>query len=830
MMHHPQRFVDVILPLPLPGKFTYSVPEEINDELQPGVRVIVQFGKKKFYSALVHRIHNEEPSGYEIKSIETVLDSQPVVHPELFEFWEWIASYYHCSLGEVMKAALPSGLKLESETRVIFNPEYEEDENELSSRERLLLTFLRNRKISSVSDLNRSDEKGNAYSVIKSLLNRGAISVEESLRSGYKPRTEIFIRLAEEYSGESRLTQLLDDLSRAPKQQELLMRFLEFTRFGSKESIGELSRKHLIEKAGTTTATLNSLVKKGVFELSEKRIDRISQYDGNIREGFALSPAQEKAYVEIQQNLEEKQVTLLHGVTSSGKTEIYIRLIEKYIQENKQVLYLLPEIALTTQIVQRLKLVFGSRAGIYHSRFNDAERVEIWNKVLNFDPDSDENQYQVIIGARSSVFLPFRFPGLIIVDEEHENSFKQFDPAPRYHARDAAIVLSHLTGARVLLGTATPAIESYYNALSGKYGLVELLERFQQIELPKILTADLRDAYKRKQMRGHFTPLLFDEIEKALEANQQVILFQNRRGFAPFIECKNCGWVPKCKHCDVSLTYHKHNNSLVCHYCGYTMGFPTSCQSCGNDEINTKGFGTEKIEDEVSLIFPEACVARMDLDTTRARKSFEKIIQDYDSGKIDILIGTQMVTKGLDFQNVSVVGILNADNLLNYPDFRAYERSYQLMAQVSGRAGRKYRQGKVIIQTSEPDHHIIQQVIENDYLGMYKGQLAERKHFKYPPYYRLIGLVLKHRDKREVERIANQLAGMLKRSFRSRVLGPEDPVINRIQNWYIKQFWLKIEREISIVSAKNKLQEILDEAKNQPGNSGVQINIDVDPL
>ena len=830
MMHHPQRFVDVILPLPLPGKFTYSVPEEINDELQPGVRVIVQFGKKKFYSALVHRIHNEEPSGYEIKSIETVLDSQPVVHPELFEFWEWIASYYHCSLGEVMKAALPSGLKLESETRVIFNPEYEEDENELSSRERLLLTFLRNRKISSVSDLNRSDEKGNAYSVIKSLLNRGAISVEESLRSGYKPRTETFIRLAEEYSGESRLTQLLDDLSRAPKQQELLMRFLEFTRFGSKESIGELSRKHLIEKAGTTTATLNSLVKKGVFELSEKRIDRISQYDGNIREGFALSPAQEKAYVEIQQNLEEKQVTLLHGVTSSGKTEIYIRLIEKYLQENKQVLYLLPEIALTTQIVQRLKLVFGSRAGIYHSRFNDAERVEIWNKVLNFDPDSDENQYQVIIGARSSVFLPFRFPGLIIVDEEHENSFKQFDPAPRYHARDAAIVLSHLTGARVLLGTATPAIESYYNALSGKYGLVELLERFQQIELPKILTADLRDAYKRKQMRGHFTPLLFDEIEKALEANQQVILFQNRRGFAPFIECKNCGWVPKCKHCDVSLTYHKHNNSLVCHYCGYTMGFPTSCQSCGNDEINTKGFGTEKIEDEVSLIFPEARIARMDLDTTRARKSFEKIIQDYDSGKIDILIGTQMVTKGLDFQNVSVVGILNADNLLNYPDFRAYERSYQLMAQVSGRAGRKYRQGKVIIQTSEPDHHIIQQVIENDYLGMYKGQLAERKHFKYPPYYRLIGLVLKHRDKREVERIANQLAGMLKRSFRSRVLGPEDPVINRIQNWYIKQFWLKIEREISIVSAKNKLQEILDEAKNQPGNSGVQINIDVDPL
>jgi len=830
MIHHPQRFVDVILPLPLPGKFTYSVPDEMNGELQPGLRVIVQFGKKKFYSALVHRIHNDEPTGYEIKSVETVLDKQPVVHPELFEFWEWIASYYHCSLGEVMKAALPSGLKLESETRVIFNPEYETDKAELSSREQLLLSFLRNRKISSVSDLNRADQKGNAYSVIKSLLNRGAISVEESLRTGYKPRTETYVRLAEQYSGESQLTELVDDLSRAPKQQELLMRFLEYTRFGSSEALEEYNKKLLLKKVGTTTATLNTLIQKGIFEPVERRVDRISQYAGNIRDGFELSPAQEKAYAEIEQHLEDKQVTLLHGVTSSGKTEVYIRLIEKYIQEKKQVLYLLPEIALTTQIVQRLKQVFGDKAGIYHSRFNDAERVEIWNKVLNFDPESDENQYQVIIGARSSVFLPFRFPGLIIVDEEHENSYKQFDPAPRYHARDAAIVLSHLTGAKVLLGTATPAIESYYNALTGKYGLVELSERFQQIELPKILTADLRDAYKRKQMRGHFTPLLFEEIEKALEAKEQVILFQNRRGFAPFIECKTCGWVPKCKHCDVSLTYHKHNNSLVCHYCGYTLHHPSNCQACGSAEITTKGFGTEKIEDEVSLIFPDARIARMDLDTTRARKSFEKIIHDYDSGKIDILIGTQMVTKGLDFQNVSVVGILNADNLLNYPDFRAYERSYQLMAQVSGRAGRKRRQGKVIIQTSEPDHHIIQQVIENDYTGMYKGQLAERKHFKYPPYYRLIGLVLKHRDKRELERIANQLGSMLRRSFRNRVLGPEDPVINRIQSWYIKQFWLKIERDISIVSAKKKLQEILDEAKNQPGNSGVQINIDVDPM
>ncbi|GET19946.1 replication restart helicase PriA [Prolixibacter denitrificans] len=830
MIHHAQRFVDVILPLPLPGKFTYSVPEEMNGELQPGVRVIVQFGKKKFYSALVHRIHNDEPTGYEIKSVETILDKQPVVHPELFEFWEWIASYYHCSLGEVMKAALPSGLKLESETRVIFNPEYETDKDELSSREHLLLTFLRNRKISSVSDLNRADQKGNAYSVIKSLLNRGAISVEESLRSGYKPRTETYVRLAEEYSGESQLTELVDDLSRAPKQQELLMRFLEYTRFGSVEALEEYNKKLLLKKVGTTTATLNTLIQKGIFESVERRVDRISQYAGNIRDGFELSLAQEKAYTEIEQHLEDKQVTLLHGITSSGKTEIYIRLIEKYIQEKKQVLYLLPEIALTTQIVQRLNQVFGDKAGIYHSRFNDAERVEIWNKVLNFNPESDENQYQVIIGARSSVFLPFRFPGLIIVDEEHENSYKQFDPAPRYHARDAAIVLSHLTGAKVLLGTATPAIESYYNALTGKYGLVELSERFQQIELPKILTADLRDAYKRKQMRGHFTPLLFEEIEKALEAKEQVILFQNRRGFAPFIECKTCGWVPKCKHCDVSLTYHKHNNSLVCHYCGYTLHHPSNCQACGSAEITTKGFGTEKIEDEVSLIFPDARIARMDLDTTRARKSFEKIIHDYDSGKIDILIGTQMVTKGLDFQNVSIVGILNADNLLNYPDFRAYERSYQLMAQVSGRAGRKRRQGKVIIQTSEPDHHIIQQVIENDYTGMYKGQLAERKHFKYPPYYRLIGLVLKHRDKRELERIANQLGSMLRRSFRNRVLGPEDPVINRIQTWYIKQFWLKIERDISIVSAKKKLQEILDEAKTQPGNSGVQINIDVDPM
>jgi primosomal protein N' (replication factor Y) len=547
-----------------------------------------------------------------------------------------------------------------------------------------------------------------------------------------------------------------------------------------------------------------------------------------------LSPAQSEALIQIKQSFENKSVTLLHGVTSSGKTEIYIKLIKECIESGKQVLYLLPEIGLTTQIITRLTRVFGDKAGIYHSKFNDSERVEIWNKVLNFGKSNDHNNpesdYQLIVGTRSALFLPFKNLGLIVVDEEHENSFKQYDPAPRYHARDAAVILGHFHNAPVLLGTATPAVETFYNARSGKYGLVTLFERHQNIEMPEIVTADFKDAYRRRQMISHLTPLLFAEITGALERKEQVILFQNRRGFSPFIECKLCGWVPKCPHCDVSLTFHKHNNSLVCHYCGHSISHPGSCSSCKSKELTNKGFGTEKVEEDLRLIFPDANIDRMDLDTTRSKRGFEKIIQRFEKKEIDILIGTQMVTKGLDFENVSIVGILNADNLLNQPDFRAYERSYQLMAQVGGRSGRKNKRGKVIIQTSEPTHHIIQNVANNDYEAMYRGQIAERKHFKYPPFYRMIGITLKHREKNELDRIAQELSMRLRERFGARILGPEYPLISRIKTLYIKQLWIKVEREVSVVNAKRQMQEIIDLVKTREGNKTIQIAINVDPI
>jgi primosomal protein N' (replication factor Y) len=578
----------------------------------------------------------------------------------------------------------------------------------------------------------------------------------------------------------------------------------------------------------------DGLVSKNIFEKREKIVGRLAVHEGKTLPINELSEAQEKAYLNITDSFNTKPVVLLHGVTSSGKTEIYIKLIDECIKKGQQVLYLLPEIGLTTQIISRLKLVFGNLVGVYHSKFNDSERVEIWNKVLNNEsyPNKSEKgtDYQLVVGARSSIFLPFKNLGLIIVDEEHENSYKQFDPAPRYNARDAAILLAHQLNTKVLLGSATPSIETYFNAKNNKFGFVQLSERYKNIELPEIITADLRDAYKRKQMRSHFTPLLFDEITQALERKEQIILFQNRRGFAPFIICSMCGWIPKCSNCDVSLTYHKHNSSLVCHYCGYTAHYPTQCKACGGESISTKGFGTEKIEDDVALLFPEAKVARMDLDTTRAKKAYERIIGSFEKGDIDILIGTQMVTKGLDFEHVSIVGILNADNMLNYPDFRAFERSFQLMAQVSGRAGRKHKRGKVVIQTSDPEHRIIQHLKNNDYETMFSEQVAERKHFKYPPFYRLVGITIKHRDKQKLEKIASQAASSLRKSFKNRVLGPDDPVINRIQTWYIKKIWLKVEREISIIKAKKHMQEILDEIKTREGNSSAMILVDVDPM
>lgn len=831
----PDQYADVILPLPVAGYFTYNIPDELRGQVFPGARVIVQFGVKKFYSALVYEIHDRKPEGYNTKPIEYVIDAIPIIPVTCFSFWEWIAGYYHCTIGEVLKAALPSGLKLESETRINYNSDYtEQSDQKLTPREQLLFDVIREKRSLSISELNNSLLKKSSIAVIKELLGKGAVSVEEEMKESYRLKTEPVIELPENLRNERSVHLSLDLLKKTPLQQKLFTCYLEQSGILNPGTPVTVTKKELLQSTGISSAVLNGLLKKKILSVIAQKVDRLESYQGEIKEVSELSAAQTLALSQIKHSFESKSVTLLHGVTSSGKTEIYIKLIKECLDEGKQVLYLLPEIGLTTQIIGRLTRVFGDKAGVYHSKFNDSERVEIWNKVLNFENNnSDTHQksdYQLIVGTRSALFLPFQNLGLIVVDEEHENSYKQYDPSPRYHARDAAIILGHLQQAPVLLGTATPAVETYFNATSGKYGLVTLNERHQKIEMPEIVTADFKEAYRRKQMNSHLTPLLFAEITGALERKEQVILFQNRRGFSPFIECKMCGWIPKCTQCDVSLTYHKHNNSLVCHYCGYSTNHPGTCTACGSKELTNKGFGTEKVEEDLQLIFPDAKIDRMDLDTTRSKRGFEKIILRFALGNIDILIGTQMVTKGLDFENVSIVGILNADNLLNQPDFRAYERSYQLMAQVGGRSGRKNKRGKVIIQTSEPAHPIILNVINNDYEAMYRGQIAERKHFKYPPFYRMIGITLKHREKIELDRIAQELSTNLRERFGSRILGPEYPLISRIKTLYIKQLWIKIEREISVVHAKRQMQEIIDQVKIHTGNKTIQIAIDVDPI
>ena len=723
-----EKFVDVILPLPLHSSFTYSLPEEMAGDVQIGCRVIVPFGRKKYYTAIVRNIHYSAPTEYEVKEVSALLDAHPILLPAQFKFWEWLADYYLCTQGDVYKAALPSGLKLESETMVEYNPDFEPDV-QLSDKELKILDLLSAEPEQCVTKLEKESGVKNILSVIKSLLDKEDIFVKEELKRTYKPRTETRVRLTKAASNEHRLHFFFDELQRrAPKQLDLLMKYIELSGCLGKVQ-KEVAKKELLQRASATPAVFNGLVERGVFEVYQQEIGRLNTaFAGNT---FSLNPLnghQQRAHDEIVDSFRTKNVCLLHGVTSSGKTEIYIHLIEEVIRQGKQVLYLLPEIALTTQITERLKRVFGSRLGIYHSKFPDAERVEIWQKQLS------DSGYDIILGVRSSVFLPFRNLGLIIVDEEHENTYKQQDPAPRYHARNAAIVLAALYGAKTLLGTATPSVETWYNATSGKYGLVELKERYKEIQMPEIIPVDIKELQRKKRMNGPFSPLLLQYVREALEQKEQVILFQNRRGFAPMIECHTCGWVPKCKNCDVSLTYHKGLNQLTCHYCGYTR----ICPACEGADLRNRGFGTEKIEDDVKRLFPEAAVARMDLDTTRTRSAYERIIADFEQGKTDILIGTQMVSKGLDFDHVSVVGILNADTMLNYPDFRAYERAFQLMAQVAGRAGRKNKRGRVVLQTKSIEHSIIPQVIGNDYEGMVNGQLAERQIFHYPPYYRLV--------------------------------------------------------------------------------------------
>ena len=749
-------YADVILPVPLSGLFTYSVPEGMAVGI--GMRVLVTFGRSKKYMGIVASLHNNKPQGYEVKPIAQLMDPEPIVTDNQLKLWQWIADYYMSPIGEVYKAALPSGLKAED---------------------------------------------------------------------GYRPKTELYIQLTPNFRNERSLHVAIDMLQRAPKQMKAFLDYLELSgwdKLDEPDAQTELTRDELLNE-GHTLQTITALVQRGLLETYDKEVGRLN-YGGdphpeNIK---PLSQPQQEAFNQIQFSFLQKNVTLLHGVTSSGKTEIYIHLIQQALDKHQQVLYLLPEIALTVQMMQRLQRVFGNRLGIYHSKYSDAERVEIWQKQLSKHP------YDVILGARSAVLLPFQNLGLIIIDEEHVTSYKQQDPAPRYHARSAAIMLAQMYGAKTLLGTATPSLETYHNAKTGKYGLVELFQRYKGIELPEIQVVDIKELQHRKMMNGPFSPLLLNKVREALERGEQAILFQNRRGYAPMVECKQCGWVPHCQHCDVSLTLHRNMNQLTCHYCGYTYQVPTECPACGCHELQTKGYGTEKIEDQVRDIFPEARIARMDLDTTRTRNAYERIISDFSSGRTNLLIGTQMISKGLDFDKVSVVGILNADNLLNYPDFRAFEHAYMMMAQVSGRAGRKGKQGLVILQTKSPNIPLIQQVVHNDYTGFYRTLIAERQQFNYPPYYRLIYVYLKHRSDAVVETAGIEMASRLRQWFSARVIGPDKPSISKVKSLSIRKVILKLELGINMPEVRKYLALAQQQMLQDKRYSSLQIYYDVDPL
>ena len=818
-----KKYVDVIVPLPIASQYTYSLPTDLEDSVREGCRVVVSFGRKKFYTAIVTKVHYAAPEGYETKDIEEVLDASPVILPRQLQFWEWISSYYLCTLGDVYKAAMPSGMKLESETMVEYNEEFEATEP-LGEREQRVLDLLSADHEQCVTQLEKASGMKHLLPVIKSLLDKEAIFVKEELKRNYKPRTEARVRLADKDMNEEKLRTLFDGLTRAKKQLALLMMYVELSGWMENGAfLKEVSKKRLLEKSDASLNVFNGLVEKGIFDVYYQEIGRLDKTTLATKEINALNEPQLRAFNGIMNSFTQKSVCLLHGVTSSGKTEIYIHLIQQALKAGKQVLYLLPEIALTAQITERLKRVFGSRMGVYHSKFPDAERVEIWQKQLSDAP------YDIILGVRSSVFLPFQRLGLVIVDEEHENTYKQQDPAPRYHARSSAIMLAQMYGAKVLLGTATPSVESYFNAVEGKYALVELKERFKDIRLPHIEVVDIKELAHQKRMKGPFSPRLVEEIKAALERKEQVILFQNRRGFAPMIECHTCGWVPKCKNCDVSLTYHKGLNQLTCHYCGYTYQVPRSCPACEGVELNHRGFGTERIEDDIKLIFPEARVARMDLDTTRTRAAYERIINDFEEGKTDILIGTQMVSKGLDFDHVSVVGILNADTMLNYPDFRSYERAFQLMAQVAGRAGRKNKQGLVILQTKSPELPVIHQVVENDFEQMYYDQLAERQLFRYPPYHRLIYVYLKHRKEATLDLAADIMATQLRAALGDRVLGPDKPPVARIQTLFIKKIMIKVEQEASMKKVRDYLKSVQHYMLEDERFRSLNVYYDVDP-
>ncbi|MCT4629088.1 primosomal protein N' [Winogradskyella sp.] len=792
-------FLDVILPIPLQKAFTYHVTEAEAKFLKVGMRVAVPFGKSKVYTALAYKIHNNPPLVYDAKTIYQILDDAPVVTEIQLKHWEWIASYYMCSLGEVMRAAMPNAFILESETIISKNERADVNDAELKDDEFLIYEALQYQSSLKIQDVVSILDKKRVLPVIQGLVEQGVLHLQEELYEKYKPKLVRYVRLCEQHKSEEQLQQLLETLSRAPKQRQVILAL--FTLEASEQKPIKVSE--LTKRSDSSSAVIKTLIEKGILEEYYIQTDRVQFESNGNEDSKQLSETQSEAFNAIEASSKNKSVTLLHGVTSSGKTEIYVKLIAQQIQLGKQVLYLLPEIALTTQLVQRLQNYFGEKVAVFHSRYSGNERVEVWNNVLG-----NLEKAQLVIGARSSLLLPFSNLGLVIVDEEHEQSYKQFDPAPRYHARDAAIVLANMHKAKTLLGSATPSLESYFNARQGKYGLVELTKRYNNVLMPDIELVDLADKYKRKRMKGHFSDRLIEEMAEALDEGFQIILFQNRRGFSPIVECTTCGHSPQCPNCDVSLTYHQYRDQLRCHYCGYNSVMLKSCQACGNATLDTKGFGTEQIEEEVKELFPDKQVSRMDLDTTRGKYGFDKIINKFEQREIDILVGTQMLTKGLDFRHVKLVGIMNADNMLNFPDFRAHERSYQLMTQVSGRAGRTDVRGKVLIQTYNPHHNILQQVSTNAYKEMFGEQMNDRYNFKYPPIYRLIKITFKHKDYNRVNLAADWYAKSLRQVFKTNVLGPEFPPISRIRNLYNKNILVKIPQQQSLAKTKEAIKKI----------------------
>jgi primosomal protein N' (replication factor Y) len=813
-------FVEVIVPLSLPKTFTYRVSEAEFQYIQKGMRIAVPFGKNKIYTALAVDLHQNAPTLYEAKEIHQILDEQPIVNEFQINHWFWIASYYMCNIGDVYRGALPSALLLESETIISQQKDTVINESELSDDEFLIYEALQHQSSLKVQNIMDILNKKSVLPVIQKLIHKNIITLEEEIQEVYKPKLTRYIRLHPQYQSEENLIALLDTFNKnAGKQKELVLQYFQLQAQERKP----ISVKQLTETANISAAVIKALVDKGIFETYYIQEDRVNFAQNQKENQLALSEAQQKAHDEIVNTFESKDVCLLHGVTSSGKTEIYTKLIEHYIAQGKQVLYLLPEIALTTQLVSRLTKHFGNKVAVFHSKYSNNERVEVWQNVLQ-----QSEKAQIVIGARSALFLPFSNLGLIIVDEEHEPTFKQQDPAPRYHARDAAIVLANAHQSKVLLGSATPSIETYYNATSGKFGLVVLKERFGKVQMPEIELVDLKDSYFRKRMKGHFSLTLIEQITEAFANNEQVILFQNRRGFSPVLECLTCGHVPQCPQCDVSLTYHKYKNQLRCHYCGYSMAKPTNCHSCSSVDLETKGFGTEQIELELAELFPNKNIKRMDQDTTRGKYSFEKIIDGFKNREIDVLVGTQMLAKGLDFDNVSLVGIMNADNMLYHPDFRAFERSYQMMTQVAGRSGRSEKRGKVVIQTYNPLHNIIQQVTHHDYEGMYKEQLYERKIYYYPPFYRLIRLTLKHRDFEKLKEGSMWLYQVLKQNLSIPVLGPEEPAVSRIRNEYIRTIMVKIPSDASLQGTKKTIQKVLNSFEVVAQYRTIKVTVNVD--